>query len=203
MKESTVIKYTCDHCGFMTFEHGDGVFNKDTKESAQEHEDNCFYDPKHKKCATCINRATSHLSNDGVCLLKTNQDEFKNKGFFVSVCIGDSCDKWGLNTRVAPWHERKNSREMKIAKGDMEKPYWAELKSDYDELECDEPSDDIVKCVCIDAWKSDDDDEEGKVIAKVILTKSGDRGVVYIDNMARGLSQAQEVIQKVLREIKP
>jgi hypothetical protein len=84
----------------------------------------------------------------------------------------------------------------------MDKPYWNEIKADYDELEADEPSDDIVKCVCIDAWLIDNPDEEGRVIAKIILTKSGDSGVVYIDNVARTHTQAQEIIQKVLREIK-
>ena len=85
---------------------------------------------------------------------------------------------------------------------ETDKLYWSEIKSEYDELGSQEPSDDIIKCVCIDAWKTGDENEEGKVIAKVIRTKSGDSGVVYIDNVARSHTQAQEVIQKVLREIK-
>ena len=89
----------------------------------------------------------------------------------------------------------------------MDKPYWSEIKADYDECEGAQgvlgQSDDIIKCVCVDAWKTGDPDEEGCVIAKVILTKSGDRGVVYIDNVARSNAQAQEVIQKALRTIRP
>ena len=89
----------------------------------------------------------------------------------------------------------------------MDDPYWSEIKADYDECEGTQnvfpQSDDIVKCVCIDAWKTGDPDEEGCVIAKVILTKSGDCGVVYIDNVARSNAQAQEVIKETLRKMKP
>jgi len=86
--------------------------------------------------------------------------------------------------------------------GKMQKPFWSEIKADYDELEAQAPTDDIVKCICVDAWRTDDSNEEGQVIAKVILTKSGDCGVVYIDNIAQSNTQAQEVIKEVLQNIK-
>jgi len=80
--------------------------------------------------------------------------------------------------------------------------YWSEIKADFDELDGFESGDDIIKCISVDAWKTDDPDEEGLVIAKVILTKSGDSGVVYIDNVARSNDRAQEVIKDILRKIK-
>ena len=85
----------------------------------------------------------------------------------------------------------------------MDKSYWNEIKADHDELDGFEPEDDIIKSICVDAWKTDDDNEEGCVVAKVIFTKSGDVGVVYIDYIAKTNELAQEVIKEVLREIKP
>ena len=82
------------------------------------------------------------------------------------------------------------------------KSYWADIESAYDELEGVESKDDKVKCICIDAWRTDDINETGCVIAKVFLTKTGDSGVIYIDNLARSDPKAQEVIQEVLRKIK-
>ena len=110
MTKTTITKYTCDFCGFMTIVHGDGIFTANTKEQAREHENNCIYDPRHKKCATCTHRATTHLSNAAVCVLRTNEAENLEKGFFVCVAIGDSCGKWVLNIRPTPWYERKNRR---------------------------------------------------------------------------------------------
>jgi len=79
--------------------------------------------------------------------------------------------------------------------------YWAEILSDYDELEGCDPEHDIIKCICIDAYKSSDGDEDGRTIAKVILTKSGDIGVIYIDHIAYGDAYAQEVIKEVLDKL--
>ena len=31
MKEAAIIKYTCDHCGYMTIVHGDGIFKENSK----------------------------------------------------------------------------------------------------------------------------------------------------------------------------
>lgn len=39
--------------------------------------------------------------------------------------------------------------------------------------------------ICIDGWKTDDDNEEGTVIAKVIMSKHGDLITVWLDNGAR------------------
>jgi len=84
----------------------------------------------------------------------------------------------------------------------MDKPYWSEVKADFDELDRFDSGDDIVKCISVDAWRTDNDNEEGCVVAKVILTKSGDVGIVYIDYIAKTNEKAQEIIQDVLRKIK-
>jgi len=84
----------------------------------------------------------------------------------------------------------------------MNNHFWAEIEAEHDELDGADPKDDIVRCICIDAWKTGEPEEQGEVIAKVILTKSGDVGVVYIDNVARINAYAQEVIQEVLMTIK-
>ena len=66
---------------------------------------------------------------------------------------------------------------------------WSDIRSDY--------FDDIEGVQTVDAWITDDDNEEGKVIAKIHLdTKIVD----YIDPDARCDEYAQEVINEVLEE---
>jgi len=63
---------------------------------------------------------------------------------------------------------------------------WGEIRNDFID------DDDIAH---IDAWLTDDDNEEGKVIAKVnVRTKE----VQYLDQRARDDSYAQEMIQELL-----
>jgi len=83
-----------------------------------------------------------------------------------------------------------------------QKACWSEIKADFDELDGFESNDDIVKCVSVDAWISDAPDAAGEVIAKIILTKSGDVGVIYIDGLAHSNEMVQEIIQDALRKIK-
>lgn len=63
--------------------------------------------------------------------------------------------------------------------------YWNEIKDDYINEE---------GFVCIDAWKTADDNEECSVIAYVD-TLSG--RIIYADSMARVDEYAQEIIRKV------
>lgn len=80
--------------------------------------------------------------------------------------------------------------------------YWKEIKNNHIETVFDEVIEGaIYKQISIDAWQSDDDNEEGKVIAKVILTLHGDKCVVYMDNIARTDEYAQEVIQETVSTI--
>lgn len=67
---------------------------------------------------------------------------------------------------------------------------YGEIRSDfYDQEE---------KKVYIDAWFTEDDNEEGVVIAKVnYKTKE----VEYLDNDARTDEYAQEIINETLKEI--
>jgi len=111
MKETNIVKYTCGYCGYMTIVHGDEIFKANTKEQAQEHEDNCCYNPIHKKCAACKHRMTNLMNSTAICFLKTDTEENKEKGLYISVCIGDSCSKWELNARETPWYDHKNKRK--------------------------------------------------------------------------------------------
>lgn len=81
----------------------------------------------------------------------------------------------------------------------MSKSLWAEIKNDYTD---ESKEDGILKATYIDAWKTGDDDEEGKVIAKVILTEGYEIIVVYIDNCARYDEVAQEKISEAVDELK-
>ena len=67
---------------------------------------------------------------------------------------------------------------------------WAEIRNNY----CDEEEGKVY----IDAWRTCNGDEEGKVIAKVdYKTKE----VEYLDNDARTDSYAQEIINETLNDI--
>ena len=64
---------------------------------------------------------------------------------------------------------------------------WGEIRSDF--------FDDDEGIQYIDAWFTDDDNEEGEVIAKVHM----DTGTVdYLDEDAKTDSYAQEIIREVL-----
>ena len=80
--------------------------------------------------------------------------------------------------------------------------YWKEIKNNHVETEFDIEIDGaIFKQVTIDAYRTDDDNESGKVIAKVILTLRGEILVVYIDYIARTDEYAQEIIQDTIATI--
>ena len=66
---------------------------------------------------------------------------------------------------------------------------WAEIRADY--------YDDEEEKQYIDAWETDDDDEEGSVIAKIDLA-SGE--VEYLDDDAKSDPYAQEVIKEMIEE---
>ena len=66
---------------------------------------------------------------------------------------------------------------------------WAEIRCDfYDNKE---------EKYFVDAWLTDDDNEEGTVIAKIDL---GSKTVEYIDADARYDEYAQEVIKEMLED---
>ena len=67
----------------------------------------------------------------------------------------------------------------------MERTLFAEVRSDYICEDFTELDGDIKKTISIDAWKTADDNEEGTVVATVILSKSGDILVCWHDNAAR------------------
>lgn len=63
---------------------------------------------------------------------------------------------------------------------------WGEIRNDFE---------DDNQIVHIDAWLTDDDNEEGKVIAKVnVQTKE----VEYLNDRAKTNAYAQEMIQELL-----
>lgn len=67
---------------------------------------------------------------------------------------------------------------------------WREIRNDY----CDEEE----GKVCIDAWKTSNGNEEGKVIAKVdYKTKE----IEYLNEAAKTDEYAQEIIKEVLDSI--
>ena len=68
---------------------------------------------------------------------------------------------------------------------------WAEIRNDYFDEESRE--------VSIDAWKTDDPNEEGEVITKINVDTIR---INYISNLARTDKYAQEVIRDTVRNIK-
>jgi superfamily II helicase len=75
---------------------------------------------------------------------------------------------------------------------------WAEIRNDFEEV-----LESVGKRVIhIDAWETEDDNEEGKVIAKVIQSKSRNVYVEYMDERAKVDTLAQEVIEETIQKLK-
>lgn len=79
--------------------------------------------------------------------------------------------------------------------------YWKEIKNDYREEDfCSNFETGIKEIVYIDAWLSKDDDE-GEVIAKVVVTNKKEIIVIYINNVARENEYAQKIIKETVDEL--
>lgn len=70
--------------------------------------------------------------------------------------------------------------------------YWSEITNDFTETNLSPKDGDVLAVNYIDAWREGED--EGHVIAKVLLSKHGDVMVDYVDTIARTDVLAQEVI---------
>ena len=79
---------------------------------------------------------------------------------------------------------------------------FAEIRNDYlcDTFTPEEG--DIVASISIDTWMTDNDNEEGKVVAKVIKTKSGDIATTYIDNSVRMNKNVNVAINEAIEQLK-
>lgn len=81
------------------------------------------------------------------------------------------------------------------------KSYWSEVRNNYFETELLAEEGDTLARISIDAWRTPDENEEGSVIAHVILSKHGDVMVSYHDNIARTDPVAQEAIQDAKQQL--
>ena len=82
--------------------------------------------------------------------------------------------------------------------------YWAEIRNNYFESGSDVDRNlegDVLATISIDAWKTMDDNEEGRVIVRVLLSNHGDILVDYHDNVARVDTAAQEAIAEAKKEL--
>lgn len=70
--------------------------------------------------------------------------------------------------------------------------YWSEITNDFTETNPSPKDGDVLAVNYIDAWR--EGEEEGNVIAKVLLSKHGDVMVDYVEDIARIDDLAQEVI---------
>lgn len=70
--------------------------------------------------------------------------------------------------------------------------YWSEITNDFTETNPSPKDGDVLAVNYIDAWR--EGEEEGNVIAKVLLSKHGDVMVDYVEGIARIDDLAQEVI---------
>ena len=83
--------------------------------------------------------------------------------------------------------------------------YWSYVSNSYWETEDDldqKIHGDIATMIYIDAWKTNDGNEEGKTVARVVKTKSGDVYVIYQDSIAEHDKCAQEIIQESIAELR-
>lgn len=125
--------------------------------------------------------------NNGIAIL-AQQDNAQN-------LIGS----WGMSQRQKDELLSYLPAQANV-KSAPEKTYWSEVSADYFEsgLDLMGPSEEGTKLaqVTIDAWKTAEGDEQGEVIARVILSDHGDILVDYHDTIARHDLMAQEAIRK-------
>lgn len=84
------------------------------------------------------------------------------------------------------------------------KSRWSQIQNTYTRYtnEILPEEGDLLAATSIDAWKTLDQEETGKVIADVLLSRSGDVIVNYHDQLARYDTAAQEIIQKTVAELR-
>ncbi len=76
---------------------------------------------------------------------------------------------------------------------------WAEIRNDHVETKDDILDDENCDRInFIDAWQTNDDNEEGKVIAKVLVCACGKISVIYLDDRARTDEFAQQMIHDAI-----
>lgn len=82
--------------------------------------------------------------------------------------------------------------------------HWKEIRNTHFVTEADiTPNEgDIFASICIDAWETEHDWEEGKVIAEVILSKHGDILVSYRTPLARVDDAAQASIEDAKEQLR-
>jgi len=133
------------------------------------------------------------------CQMPNNKPDTRDKQPLVNAVIEDLKKSMALGDytvldellKFIPWEILKGSLPEEMweqfnSLNENNTNIWGEIRSDFRE-------DDII--LYIDAWLTDDDNEEGKVIVKVnVRTKE----VEYLDNRARTDSYAQEIIQEYL-----
>ena len=82
--------------------------------------------------------------------------------------------------------------------------HWKEIRNTHFLTKADIPANegDIFASICIDAWETEHDWEEGKVIAEVILSKHGDILVSYRNPLARVDDAAQASIEDAKKQLR-
>lgn len=83
------------------------------------------------------------------------------------------------------------------------KSKWKEIWNNFEE-ESSNPDDinGLPKVIYIDAWKTNNPNEEGEVIAKVEVTEDYKIQVHYLDESAKTDEYAQQVIKETIKKIK-
>ena len=82
--------------------------------------------------------------------------------------------------------------------------HWKEIRNTHFVTDADITANegDIFASICIDAWETYHDWEEGQVIAEVILSKHGDILVSYRNNLARVDDAAQASIEDAKKQLR-
>lgn len=86
----------------------------------------------------------------------------------------------------------------------FKKSHWSQIQNTYTRYtnEILPEEGDLLAATSIDAWKTQDSEEPGKVIADVLLSKSGDIIINYHDQLARYDNHAQEIIQDAVAHLR-
>lgn len=86
----------------------------------------------------------------------------------------------------------------------FKKSHWSQIQNTYTRYtnEILPEEGDLLAATSIDAWKTQESEEPGKVIADVLLSKSGDIIINYHDQLARYDNHAQKIIQDAVAHLR-
>lgn len=134
---------------------------------------------------------------DGVRLISEDRCKEMLKGAWGMSATQKS--EIGASESIGSFEPEQGREDFNLFDGHS---FWAEIRNDYFCNDILDEEGSLLAYITIDAWKTSDENEQGEVIACVMLTEHGDIVVDYRDKRALHDTTAQELIQDATESLK-